>query len=289
VRRIGNCQWWQEFDFREGERLVLREQLDAAQQQIAALTAELAEAQRIIHLLVYPQQAVESERTARMSDIEDVLFPEMDYPTGFRLQELTKSDQHHEKCSFRTAGMLCDCAVMVGMLEARRDAARRFNRPQPIQSTSGNRPQPMSVFSEAHAHELEKAKTWATASGNFPFAQALDAAQQQIATLTAERDNLRQAYETVQDNEFAAMSPSTHAQNLAQQVRTLTAENARLQAGAANRMIRTMAAEIEQLTAERDEAQAELAKGRALLPRVLGAQAEIRKRLERVEAAQTKT
>src|SRR5689334_5391119 len=43
VRRIGNCQWWQELDSREGERLVLKEQLEAAQQAQRTAEQELAE------------------------------------------------------------------------------------------------------------------------------------------------------------------------------------------------------------------------------------------------------
>lgn len=40
VRRIGNVQWWQEMDYREGEKIVLQEQLADARRQIAALQTQ---------------------------------------------------------------------------------------------------------------------------------------------------------------------------------------------------------------------------------------------------------
>jgi hypothetical protein len=39
IRRIGHVQWWQEIDFREGEKLVLREKLAAKDAQIAQVLA----------------------------------------------------------------------------------------------------------------------------------------------------------------------------------------------------------------------------------------------------------
>jgi predicted nucleic acid-binding Zn-ribbon protein len=77
----------------------------------------------------------------------------------------------------------------------------------------------------------------------------LAALDQQIATLTDEVDMVRRAYETVQDNEFAALSPSTHAQNLAQQVRTLTAER-----DEARQLVHTLGNQAEQFRRERDDA-----------------------------------
>lgn len=45
VRRIGNVQWWQELDYREGEKLVLKERAEKAEAEIARLSLQLHEAQ----------------------------------------------------------------------------------------------------------------------------------------------------------------------------------------------------------------------------------------------------
>ncbi len=89
----------------------------------------------------------------------------------------------------------------------------------------------MGVAVRAAAEQREQLDALNVAVATYrSIAKSAEQSEAQIATLTDERDNLRRAYETVQDNEFAALSPSTHAQNLAQQVRTLTAENAALTA-----------------------------------------------------------
>jgi hypothetical protein len=49
-------------------------------------------------------------------------MPFIDYPTGFRLQQEYKLD-HHPKCSFVQAGMLCDCQAIYEPWKTERIAA----------------------------------------------------------------------------------------------------------------------------------------------------------------------
>lgn len=39
-------------------------------------------------------------------------FDFVDFPLAWKLIKQSKKENHHEDCSWRTAGMLCDCAVI---------------------------------------------------------------------------------------------------------------------------------------------------------------------------------
>ena len=55
-------------------------------------------------------------------------MPFIDYPTGFRLQQEYKLD-HHPKCSFVQAGMLCDCQAIYEPWKAERIEACPYGKP----------------------------------------------------------------------------------------------------------------------------------------------------------------
>jgi hypothetical protein len=97
----------------------------------------------------YTQRVMEAEARAAQAEQErdkavrrsEVRQRMIDIPTAWELTLATDKDQHHERCSYRTAGMLCDCAAcnvmerVSGLLaaanqraeaaEAERDALRR--------------------------------------------------------------------------------------------------------------------------------------------------------------------
>lgn len=54
-------------------------------------------------------------------------MPFIDFPTGFRLQEQYKLD-HHPKCSFVQAGMLCDCEAIYEPWKKERIAACPYGK-----------------------------------------------------------------------------------------------------------------------------------------------------------------
>lgn len=68
---------------------LLRAQLTEAQGEIARLTQERDEAR------------ARADINSRMIDI----------PLAWELTRATPKEHHHEKCSYRTANMLCDCAA----------------------------------------------------------------------------------------------------------------------------------------------------------------------------------
>lgn len=37
----------------------------------------------------------------------------VDFPRAWQITKATPPNQHHEECSFRTCGMLCDCSVLM--------------------------------------------------------------------------------------------------------------------------------------------------------------------------------
>lgn len=99
------------------------------------LAVELAAALRTIALL--RARIAELERDASPRPVEPKPFVAtpactptahettpalVDIPLAWELTRATKPDQHHEKCSYRVAAMLCDCAAFGVMCEV----SRRF-------------------------------------------------------------------------------------------------------------------------------------------------------------------
>lgn len=96
----------QDSDGEYRERLRIKE--NCTPKDIKYFIRSLLSAQRekVIH------ECVEASMPLRIVDKE----PFVDYPLAWEIVEQTKKENHHEKCSWRVACLLCDCAVLDGIL-----------------------------------------------------------------------------------------------------------------------------------------------------------------------------